>query len=87
TTRVFNVPTHGAVNGTIDSRGNTPWLNAMTTGAHVAISCHKEPHQHPNATVVSALTSQTSTLFRTDLHQHITFETDGSTVSVEFSHV
>lgn len=87
TTRVFKVPHHGAVNGTFDSYGNTPWRNALTPGAHVAISCHKEPHQHPNATVVSALTNNVSRLFRTDLHQHISFETDGVDVRVQFSHV
>jgi competence protein ComEC len=87
TTRVFKVPHHGAVNGTFDSYGHTPWLNALTPGVQLAISCHKEPHQHPNATVVSTLTNNISKLFRTDLHQHITFETDGANVSVEFSHV
>jgi beta-lactamase superfamily II metal-dependent hydrolase len=87
TTRVFKVPHHGAVNGTFDSYGNTPWLDALNPGAHLAISCHKEPHQHPNATVVSALTCNVSTLFRTDLHQHIVFETDGVNVAVQFSHV
>ena len=55
TTRFFKVPHHGAVNGTFDGYGNTPWLSALPSGAHVAISCHKEPHQHPNATVVNAL--------------------------------
>lgn len=87
TTRVFKVPHHGAVNGTFDRNGITPWLNALTPGAQVAISCHKEPHQHPDSTVVSALAHKVSTIFRTDLHQHITFETDGANVSVEFSHV
>lgn len=87
TTRVFKVPHHGAANGTFDKYGNTPWLKALTAGAHVAISCHKEPHQHPSATVVSALRSSVSTLFRTDLHQHVVFETDGVDVTVQFSHV
>ncbi|MGE3517513.1 MAG: ComEC/Rec2 family competence protein [Vicinamibacterales bacterium] len=86
-TRVFKVPHHGAINGTFDSYGNTPWLSALPPRTHLAISCHKEPHQHPNATVVNALASSPSTLFRTDLHQHITFETDGVDVRVQFSHV
>ena len=87
TTRVFKVPHHGAANGTFDSYGNTPWLDALTPSVHVAISCHKEPHQHPSPTVVNELTNKVATVFRTDVHQHISFETDGTKVTVQFSHV
>jgi competence protein ComEC len=86
-TQVFKVPHHGADNGTFDSRGNTPWLSALPTGAKVAISCHIEPHQHPASTVIAALNSRSVETFRTDEQFHVTFETTGQSVDVSYTHV
>jgi competence protein ComEC len=85
-TRFFKVPHHGADNGTLDSSGRTPWLDALPVPATVAISSHVEPFSHPTEKVIKALQSQ-STVYRTDEHFHIAAETNGETVSVKFSHI
>lgn len=87
TTQLFKVPHHGAANGMFDNRQQTPWLNALPTDAVVAISCHVAPYQHPDPTVISALTSRNVKTYRTDQHFHLTFETTGQTVDVGYSHV
>lgn len=90
-TRVFQVPHHGARNGTFDdSRKATPWLTHFQgQQLQVAMSSHIRPHRHPDPEVVRALDLAAPQIkqFRTDLHYHIRFETDGDDVSVHYSHV
>jgi competence protein ComEC len=86
TTRMFKVPHHGAENGLFDRRRQTPWLNSLPKGAKAAISCHVLPHQHPDAAVVTALAQSSVDCYRTDEHYHLTFETDGSIVTVGYTH-
>lgn len=87
TTRMFKVPHHGAANGTFDRKSQTPWLNALPGAASVAISCHVEPHNHPDPGVINALRNKNVTAYRTDQQFHLTFETDGTNVKVGYTHV
>ena len=75
---VFKVPHHGAVNGMFDGQGHTPWLDALPAGVKLAISSHIRPHKHPAPSVVQKLEDHNFEPFRTDLHYHLTFTTDGS---------
>ena len=91
-TRVFQVPHHGARNGTFDDAGKTPWLSHFRAhNGHVeaVMSSHIAPHKHPHDDVVAALLARPHpiTHYRTDLHYHVRFETDGKDVNVKYSHV
>jgi beta-lactamase superfamily II metal-dependent hydrolase len=91
-TRVFQVPHHGARNGTFDAAGATPWLTHFLDqgmNVQVAMSSHIRPHNHPHPDVVHALQTAAPPVehFRTDLHYHLRFETDGVSVAVTYSHV
>jgi beta-lactamase superfamily II metal-dependent hydrolase len=91
-TRVFQVPHHGARNGTFDDAQNTPWLSHFRTQKNevaAVMSSHIAPHKHPHAHVIAALGAppQPIAQYRTDLHYHVRFETDGKEVSVKYSHV
>jgi competence protein ComEC len=89
-TRVFQIPHHGARNGTFDVNGNKPWLTHLRTlssAVQVGASSHTRPHGHPHPDVVKELNDAGIGTFRTDLHYHIKFETDGTTISVHHSHV
>jgi beta-lactamase superfamily II metal-dependent hydrolase len=93
-TEVFQVPHHGARNGTFDPAGATPWVSHFATGTapgHLAISCHPTPHSHPNANVVATLASIATpgggaAIRRTDLDYHLRFETDGAHVECRYTH-
>jgi len=90
-TRVFQVPHHGARNGTFDAAGGTPWLTHFQRqgmALQVAMSSHVRPHHHPHPDVVHALQTANPPIeqFRTDLHYHLRFETDGTNVDVTYSH-
>jgi beta-lactamase superfamily II metal-dependent hydrolase len=89
-TKVFQVPHHGAHDGTFDN-GNTPWVTHFAnigTFPFLAISCHRVPHQHPDPTVISKLTASLSPapIRRTDKHFHLKFETDGTNVVSYYTH-
>lgn len=75
---VFKVPHHGAVNGMFDSHDHAPWLDALPAGVSLAMSSHIRPHKHPAPEVVQELESRNIEPYRTDLHYHLTFSTDGS---------
>ena len=75
---VFQVPHHGAENGLFDAAGNTPWLNVLPPGTRLAMSSHIRPHNHPAPQVIQALAGRNIQPFRTDLHYHVTFTTDGT---------
>jgi beta-lactamase superfamily II metal-dependent hydrolase len=91
-TRVFQVPHHGARNGTFDNAGGTPWLShfqSQSEPVQVVMSSHISPHGHPHLDVVNALNAAAKTImqYRTDLHYHVRFETDGEDVTVNYSHI
>jgi competence protein ComEC len=91
-TRVFQIPHHGARNGTFDGAGETPWLSHFRRRRRVVqavISSHIRPHQHPHPDVVTALNASVKPIihYRTDLHYHVRFETGGKNVTVSYSHV
>jgi beta-lactamase superfamily II metal-dependent hydrolase len=75
---VFQAPHHGAVNGVFTPSGDTPWLDALPAGTRIAMSSHIRPHNHPAPEVVAELGSRNIDPFRTDLHYHLTFSTDGT---------
>jgi beta-lactamase superfamily II metal-dependent hydrolase len=90
-TRVFQVPHHGARNGTFDSTNATPWLShfqGQKVNLHVAMSSHTRPHRHPHQDVINVLNATIPAIesFRTDVHYHIRFETNGKDVRVHYSH-
>lgn len=75
---VFQLPHHGAVNGLFDDQGNTPWLDAVPPDVRIAMSSHIRPHNHPAPQVVEELQARNMIAFRTDLHYHLTFSTEGT---------
>ena len=86
-TRFFKVPHHGSVNGTFDNQGDTPWFDACPTNAVLGISSHVRPHSHPDQEVIDLFDNHNRDYFRTDEHYHISFQTDGSSVDVQYSHI
>ena len=90
---VFQSPHHGAVNGVFAANGDTPWLDALPGATRIAMSSHIRPHNHPAPAVIEELSARNIEPFRTDLHYHLTFRTDGSldsnnqpNVTVHWSH-
>jgi competence protein ComEC len=91
TLRVFQVPHHGAHNGTFAGNNTTPWLDHIVKNkpaVEAVISSHIRPFNHPNPTVVKALanTNPPVQTFRTDLHYHVSLSTDGADTDVSYSH-
>ena len=90
-TRVFKVPHHGSRNGTIHS-GTSPWVDSLSNSVAVpqlGISCHPNyPNRYdfPHSEVLDMFEQHEYPYYRTDLHYHITFVTDGTSVSVRYSH-
>jgi competence protein ComEC len=85
--KVFQVPHHGGLNGTFDPQGNTPWLDAVDPATRTALSSHIRPHGHPHPDVVTELEDRQFEIYRTDIDSHLTFATDGTDVTVQYSHV
>lgn len=76
-THVFKVPHHGSRNGF-----SPKWLGRLSNAkAVLGISGHVVPFNHPHADVIAKLEnsgfSSGQGYFRTDLHYHVSFETDG----------
>lgn len=88
-TLFFKVPHHGSDNGMFDKAGKTPWLDRVSAvpGGRLAISSHVRPFSHPDKEVVDLLDARHVTYYRTDQHYHVTVETDGTNVQVQYSHV
>lgn len=84
--QLFKVPHHGSINGTFDNSNNTPWLNNCPQNTLLAISSHVRPFGHPHRRVISLFNSRNRQYYRTDEHYHITFETNGNSVSAKYSH-
>jgi|GEM_PF-841898 len=74
---LFQVPHHGAVNGVFDGQGNTPWLDVVPAQTRLAMSSHIRPHNHPAQEVIDELQNRSIEPFRTDMHYHLTFMTEG----------
>ncbi len=85
TTKVFQHPHHGAKNGLFDHAGSTPWLNQLNNNILIVMSSHTRPHGHPHLDVITELQNRNFGHNRTDLHYHITIETDGATVWSKFT--
>ena len=82
------MPHHGSTNGTFDAQNATPWLPPrLPTGATVGISSHVLPFPHPSAAVINELTQRGIPTYRTDQHYHVTFATDGTNTTVQYSRV
>ncbi len=90
TTRVFKVPHHGSMNGTIQ-QGNSPWLDRVGSNTHLGISCHPTyprgfpTHPHPHVEVIQEFERRDHRYYRTDLNYHVTFSTKGRGVRVKYS--
>jgi len=91
---VFKVPHHGAVNGVFSKNGSTPWLDVLPVDTKFAISSHIVPFSHPAPEVIQEFANRQIQPFRTDLHYHLIFATDGTVnpvgapnVSVQWSHI
>jgi beta-lactamase superfamily II metal-dependent hydrolase len=85
--RVFQVPHHGARNGTFHELTQvTPWLDHIRQQGNIAVcmSSHTRPFEHPNQDVIDALRAPPVPVphLRTDRHYHIRCETDGTGVRV-----
>jgi beta-lactamase superfamily II metal-dependent hydrolase len=87
TTKLFKVPHHGSVNGSFDTHGNSSWIDHCPAGAYLGISSHVKPFKHPDREVIDLFNQKNRDFFRTDKHYHLTFATDGTTTSVQYSHV
>ncbi len=85
-TVLFKVPHHGADDTMSDDSQQTTWLDQLGPASKLAISSHIRPHEHPSSAVVSKLNQSGLAYYRTDKHYHITFETDGQQVQVQYSH-
>ncbi len=86
TVRVFQAPHHGARNGMFDGP-STPWLDQLPNTAAVAMSSHIRPYGHPHQDVIDEIAQRNLPRFRTDKDHHLTFTTDGTNVTVKYSHV
>ncbi len=80
TTRVFQHPHHGARNGLFDDAGASPWLDQLNNNNLIVMSSHVRPHGHPHPAVITELQNRNFNHHRTDLHYHVTVETDGASV-------
>jgi len=84
-TAFFKVPHHGSSDATFH-QGDTPWIDHCPAGAHLAISCHVKPHNHPHGSVIQEFADQGYPYYRTDRHYHVTCVTDGTDVRVLYYH-
>jgi beta-lactamase superfamily II metal-dependent hydrolase len=85
-TRFFKVPHHGSINGTFDGV-RTPWFDGCPSIAYLGISSHVVPFSHPDQEVIDLFDQNNRIYFRTDIHYHLSFQTDGNTVSAKYSHI
>lgn len=85
-TKFFKVPHHGSKNGTLDSNGSPVWLSNCPPDAYLGISSHISPHGLPDTEVIDLLDNSGRKYYRTDLHYHLIFKTDGQNVTVKYSH-
>lgn len=78
----IKAPHHGAANGTIDSKGISPWLG-YAYSACIAVSCHTVPHTHPDVRAIAAMKAGCRDVYRTDEHGNITFCVESGVLSVK----
>ncbi|KMY67842.1 hypothetical protein AAU61_08235 [Desulfocarbo indianensis] len=82
----FKVPHHGSVNGTFGPGGSTPWFDHCPAAALLGISAHVRPYSHPHQPVIDLFDNHGRDYYRTDLHYHLNFATDGVNPKVMYSH-
>ena len=80
----FKVPHHGSVNGTSGSQ--TGWFRNCPGTTLMGISSHIRPFSHPDQQVIDLFNANNRHYYRTDEHYHITYQTDGNTIKVKYSH-
>jgi beta-lactamase superfamily II metal-dependent hydrolase len=85
--KVFKFPHHGSRNGLFDDHGNTPWLDKLGVRSKIAMSLHVR-HGHPHPETMAKLSDRGfRKIYRTDENYHLTFTTNGSSVSTKWSRV
>lgn len=85
-TEFFKVPHHGSTNGTLDGANPAGWYSSCSQNVHLGISTDGVRHNHPHQAVIDFFKQAGADFYRTDLHYHITATTDGTDVSVKYSH-
>jgi len=86
-TRFFKVPHHGSVNGTFDDHNNTPWYDRCPRAARLGISGDLYGNFiFPDPRVIALFENDRRKYFRTDLHHHVSFWTDGVDYDVRYWH-
>ncbi|MFT5700939.1 MAG: competence protein ComEC [Desulforhopalus sp.] len=86
-TRFFKVPHHGSKNGT-DPHEPSGWYKKCSRFARLGISCdlRSTTQFFPAEEVIQLFDNDKRKYFRTDLHHHVTFITDGEEYDVRYSH-
>lgn len=86
-TRFFKVPHHGSVNGTFGPNNSKPWYEKCSRYARLGISCDLYGNLvFPRPEVIALFDADHRKYFRTDQHYHVSFQTDGNSYSVKYSH-
>lgn len=86
-TRFFKVPHHGSVNGTFGPGNSTPWYDACYRYARLGISGDLYgTFVFPRPEVIALFEGDNRRYFRTDLHHHVSFWTDGTEYDVVYTH-
>ena len=90
-TKFFKVPHHGSRNGSFDDHHHPVYTQNVQPGTYFGISTHVRPFDHPHQDVLNLLNgvnlNHTDRVLRTDENYHLTFETDGTNVSVKYSRI
>lgn len=84
--RFFKVPHHGSVNGSFDDNDEPCWINHVPFNVLLGVSSHIVPFGHPHQEVLTLFDSNDIRSFRTDKHYHITANTEGTNLRVQYSH-
>lgn len=85
-TRFFKVPHHGSRNGTF-SGVNTLWFDNCPSESHLGISGNLSGrHIFPHPDVINLFKQNNRNIYRTDLHYHISFHTDGTNYDIKYFH-
>jgi beta-lactamase superfamily II metal-dependent hydrolase len=86
-TRFFKVPHHGSVNGTFGADNSTPWYDECYKYARLGISGDLYgTFVFPSPEVITLFEGDNRKYFRTDLHHHVSFWTDGDEYDVRYTH-
>lgn len=89
-TRFVKVPHHGSANGSLDGSVPAAWVGRclqLPQKPYLGISSHVRPFRHPSPEVVDLFGDEDFRVFRTDEHYHVTVETEGRDVRVQYSRI